>query len=492
MDNAIHSGQLEKSEIPHYAAIDRELYKKHFNDARGKYAMRKHFPTKHQLHKSWSTVMGPKTWPTVSEETLRQRAAAWQWLVHMAGLDAGSRGDLDAALMSRVMVHGMLVSKGDVFWFSLGNYSWAVLALRLNRYEENVPDGDPLVYYALPHDTATAEWHHITAPSEWSTTPYEYFSQKLPSGRSAIVLHQVGPPEGLTKAFLRKRIALLKDDLLRLVRHFGLNPTSRTKPGLLRCIAEHVGGGSEEFVEEVTTAPPPKKDVTQLLCDDPLFEDAFEDLPDDDKKEHRDITATLKAKRKANQAIALRSRAAKRSFGERIRAGLRRKRRRLEPEVVPEQVVVVVPQPVPLQDEPVPVPNPAAVAAVEPAPEPNPAAVARQVQNAPLHRCPRGFLGEPFGSKFTLAPVHTRGVHTAWSATCNLHVLEGQRCNINLTMGTCFTEDEAKRRVKKWCLLGPDIADGPGARKRHMDKKPRTFNAASLDSHASLDSQVTW
>ena len=86
-----------------------------------------------------------------------------------------------------------------------------------------------------------------------------------------------------------------------------------------------------------------------------------------------------------------------------------------------------------------------------------------------------------------MAPVYSRGVFTAWSATCNLHVASGERCNKNLNLGTTYSSEEARRRIQEWCLRGLDIADGPEARGHHMEDNPRWYAPAVVRSAESLE-----
>ena len=58
--------------------------------------------------------MGPKTWPTVSEETGHCTAAAWRWLHEGSGLQGvpgGARVNLAAGLFSKLMTLGIAVAE---------------------------------------------------------------------------------------------------------------------------------------------------------------------------------------------------------------------------------------------------------------------------------------------------------------------------------------------------------------------------------------------
>ena len=109
---------------------------------------------------------------------------------------------------------------------------------------------------------------------------------------------------------------------------------------------------------------------------------------------------------------------------------------------------------------------------------------------------PREPRGVPWGKSeagrplFVLAPAYKNGSLSAVTVTCNLHVRDGRRCNKSLTLGACFSEDEARWRIKAWCVAGLDLPDGDGARQTHMDPtffNPRAVDVADLKSQEELD-----
>ena len=75
---------------------------------------------------------------------------------------------------------------------------------------------------------------------------------------------------------------------------------------------------------------------------------------------------------------------------------------------------------------------------------------------------------------FVIARTHGQREFRAVTVTCNLHRADGQRCNKSLSLGSHFTEEEATRRIKEWCVAGMDLDDEAGARQIHMD--PAFFN----------------
>ena len=94
---------------------------------------------------------------------------------------------------------------------------------------------------------------------------------------------------------------------------------------------------------------------------------------------------------------------------------------------------------------------------------------------------------------FMLARTHDRGELKAITVTCNMHRTEGQRCHKSLSLGSYFTEEEATRRIKEWCVAGMALQDGDGARQCHMDPEffnPRTVPAGELRSDDDLNALV--
>ena len=113
-----------------------------------------------------------------------------------------------------------------------------------------------------------------------------------------------------------------------------------------------------------------------------------------------------------------------------------------------------------------------------------------------LARVPRGI---PWGDledghpMFVLAKTHKNGCLSAITAACNLHVHSGKRCNKSLTLGACFSEQDAMRRIKAWCVAGLSLPDGDDARQLHMDPafyNPRTVATEELQSLEELDELV--
>ena len=93
---------------------------------------------------------------------------------------------------------------------------------------------------------------------------------------------------------------------------------------------------------------------------------------------------------------------------------------------------------------------------------------------------------------FVIARAYDHGVFKAVTVTCNLHWADGHRCNKSLSLGHHFSEEEATRRIKEWCVAGMDLNDEAGARQTHMD--PMFCNLRTLPfvrSDEELDALVS-
>ena len=79
------------------------------------------------------------------------------------------------------------------------------------------------------------------------------------------------------------------------------------------------------------------------------------------------------------------------------------------------------------------------------------------------------------------------------TVTCNVHRHGGMRCNKSLSLGAHFSEEEAVRRIKAWCVAGLSLPDADDARQLHMDLaffNPRTVPVEELKCIHELDALV--
>ena len=78
-----HSGCLEAREIPHPCAISKDVFVSSWSDTKPDFRARRDFNAgAHRLPAEYSKILTPKTWPTISEQTLTQSSAGWMWLRH--------------------------------------------------------------------------------------------------------------------------------------------------------------------------------------------------------------------------------------------------------------------------------------------------------------------------------------------------------------------------------------------------------------------------
>ena len=83
-DQMMNSKALSIREIHDTAQINKETFLAEYAYADKKYKAARHNTSRHLLQKSWSKILGKKTWPTVSEEVLRRNSAAFARLQHYA------------------------------------------------------------------------------------------------------------------------------------------------------------------------------------------------------------------------------------------------------------------------------------------------------------------------------------------------------------------------------------------------------------------------
>ena len=94
--------------------------------------------------------------------------------------------------------------------------------------------------------------------------------------------------------------------------------------------------------------------------------------------------------------------------------------------------------------------------------------------------------GGIWGKYFRIVKSRRNGEYVAWTVTCNFHKLDG-RCNQNLSFSEVGSADEARQRLKEWCLRGLLIPDEAGAKKAHMDSKAKMYPLSGVRSEEELD-----
>jgi hypothetical protein len=238
--------------------------------------------------------------------------------------------------------------------------------------------------------------------------------------------------------------------------------------------------------------------ATYTLLQDPVFEAAWDDMPHDEQLEFPEM------RKEKTRGRVRRHMASKRENERHARPAKRRRTRGNEAlapahgnePLAPAQGVMRVDD---AQDEPPLAPG------VHDAQDEQPLAPAQGNIIGDVDRVcrPREVPGVPRGQPwgrviddrpmFVLARTHQRGALKAITVTCNLHRRGGGRCNKSLSLGTHFSEEEAMRRVKAWCVAGLTLPDEDWARQHHMDPvffNPRTVPEGELNSIDELDALV--
>ena len=88
---------------------------------------------------------------------------------------------------------------------------------------------------------------------------------------------------------------------------------------------------------------------------------------------------------------------------------------------------------------------------------------------------------------WSISPVNRQGIHTGWGGNCLCHTNGGggNPCQKNMAFGA-NTSQETRCLIKKWLLMGRDIATaGPQSRTQHAIDIRRSM--IPLEDEASLD-----
>lgn len=312
---AVSTPVLSSRDIPHSAAVTKDWWVQHFKSTSSTGCRRKHYSVKHKMSKVWTKVMGPKTWPTVSETVSQKGVAAWQWLqvgYPRARALAATQGrallGLDAALFSQLVLPEFIVESVDaqVLGASLGHASWAALFYPLEVVGVRENGWRTFRFRSTP---ATTFFDHVTDPTGWRVIPYR---SEMDEHRG-VVVEQIANPEPLLQAALR-RSKCLSHDLLVFVAEFlrldlGRDPSRHT---LLRALA--ATQGDAQFAAGVIDEDekPPTVAVATLLGD-PVFEAAYQEMPDDDKLEFPEVRREQARNRVRQHVLDRAQQAARRS-----------------------------------------------------------------------------------------------------------------------------------------------------------------------------------
>ena len=427
------------------------------------------------MPKRWSELMGKKVWGTCTEANHRRCVAAWNWYQlgrPSSTAPGGQPPKLADALLTRLLSCEMVAQRGDLLFASLGSFSWGALVYPLHILHA---DSDGLRTFRWGgHDSAVL-FVHVLDVAEWSVLSWT--SALAPA--QGIVLQEVAPPQSLLEFSLREQCASLSADLLQQIAGCLGVPIQADRWQLLRGIAEDVFKdcpNREQIVTDILKrdkSAPTQHPVATLLMD-PLFEAAWDEIGQDDQLEFPDVRKE-KTRGRVRRHVARHQESARERKKQRIRGRVGRGAPPADGEVADEGDPSLAPAQENIEEQ-----------VVEP-PPPEP------------HRVPREPRSIPWGMSgdgrplFMLANTYKFGSLSAITVTCNLHVHSGRRCNKSLTLGACFSEEEALWRIKAWCVAGLRWPDGDDARQLHMDPaffNPRTVATEELQSLEELNALV--
>ena len=169
------------------------------------------------------------------------------------------------------------------------------------------------------------------------------------------------------------------------------------------------------------------------MAEDPLVHTAYDELPEVDKGEHKDLKDHI------DKATMRRRYTAFREFSAKFNRGRTRKARAQT--------------------------GPAAGGPAQAGGGAGPASggCPRVVVNPAEHRMGPGSLHKPFGNgRWLLARIKNED---CWSCVCKLHTKDGIKCNKRLAWTHCCSPEEAKWRIMQWCVDGltiPNVVVGKG------------------------------
>ena len=478
--------------VPHLARVTRDDFVRNFKAARPVDSKSRYHSSRHRLPAVQAHVMGKKTWPTVSEQWLRRSAAAWQWLQVGSIVpcdNAGTLPRIDSALFSRLSSIESVMMRGDgKLFMCLGHAEWAFLSWPIDTV---ATDADSFRTLRLS-TVAGVTLEHIVDPLTWHVVPFAVMRH---SG-SGVFLQQTSAPVPLLRHSFATPSSISHDDLQRLADLLQVDRRGQRAELLARV----VGAVDISLVEGALVADKVavvRRSTADKLLDDGLFEAAFDQLDDNDKRlEFREIIQEQERKRcRAKNALrkvtfAVDRRKAKKCKRKAplLQRRVKKARHAAEVQAVPSAEAGGAPLDVPEAASPppdVPAADPPPAAAPEEVANVGPAGEAASAAAAVVARLARGV---PCG-QFIIAGAHRRGTLEAVTCTCLLHK-QGDRCNKSLTLGYMYTEEEAIMRIKEWCARGLDIEDSATARKEHMAINPRNFRVSDLRSVAELERLV--
>lgn len=322
----MNSNALESRKVRHSTEVCQRTFRAQLGSTRFRRMGWRSSAASHKLPASWTAVMGRRTWPSPTPESAHRATAAWAWLRTYMDRPAAadplpiSRG----WLATLVRPFTVVVGPGGQLVASLGNARWAALGWPLRRLTVPECSGGAEAEHLLQWDGgASAQWFHVTDLKDWHVLPvqaispltarlaYPSLAQDQPP---SVLLRVTGAPVTLLSHFFCEKTCLSHAELLRLAQYLELgNFSSNTdRCVLIQAIAEHAADGSPEeraaFAQAALQRDAGRQtDDKDALAEDPLCEQAYEELGPDDQLEFQDLKECFKKQKVRNRVAAWRA-----------------------------------------------------------------------------------------------------------------------------------------------------------------------------------------
>ncbi len=315
---------LESRGIPHTACVTRDHFVRHCRAKRSSAGWQRHLSAKHRMPQSWANIMGTRTWTAHTEQSSRRSIAAWQWYLEgypqakaLAATQGWPAPGLEDSLLSGLLGTHQVVqnTRTGVLSASLGHSTYAVLLYPIQILHEDTTGRKTMRFQGRP---AAVSFDYVVHVADWFVLP----QRARRCAQHGVVLEQTGPPEPLAQAALRQKPLPSFRTLQQLARHLGVHPAGQVSTQeLVRLIAQKEQPGNEEFLQEALQNTEECSTNSQArLMQDPLFEAAYDELPEDDREEfgelkkakvkqrvrHHMASASIEARKRKHTHIALR------------------------------------------------------------------------------------------------------------------------------------------------------------------------------------------
>eukprot|EP00435_Cladocopium_sp_Y103_P032362 s602_g8.t1 len=247
MELVQQAGVLEGREINHVASLQKEWFLEKWSSTKTDGVQFKSFKGHAmRLDKVFSSIMGNKVWPTISEDTLRRSAAAWSFLRQVK--DLGCRiadGPISGILQPKQVLQHV---HSEEFVIVVKSCYWGFLSWPLVLVEH---EGHVTRLHFSCDSEAEARWHHLSNHDDWDS--WQAFTAEVVWSKSVlddgVSLRVICAGEPLILAALKTPWALTFGDLVTIAAFMKVHkPRSMKRVELLRLLAESFG---EDFAEQV-------------------------------------------------------------------------------------------------------------------------------------------------------------------------------------------------------------------------------------------------